>query len=66
MLRCQWEKNTINNNQEHISPLLPSYLTTAGLGYFSIAETQEKDLKVSFTNMIKVLKEDINKSLKEN
>jgi hypothetical protein len=60
------EKKTINNNQEHISPLVPSYPTTARLGYFSITEAHAKDLKISFMNMIKFLKEEMNKSLKEN
>jgi hypothetical protein len=39
--------------------------TTTGPEYFNIAETQEKDLKTKDKNIIELLKEKINKSLKE-
>lgn len=55
-------KNTITART--ISPLEPSYSTTVYPEYCSIAEGQDTDLKVAFKNMIEVLNEAINKSLK--
>jgi hypothetical protein len=37
----------------------------AGPEYSNIAESQEKDLKITCTKMIEVFNEEINKSLKE-
>ena len=48
-----------------MSPLKFSNTTTASPEYCDIADTQEKDLNLTFMNIIEVLKEEINKSLKE-
>ena len=47
-----------------MSPLEDSYPTTAVHEYSKIAKVQEKDLKTDF--MIKVFKEEMNKSLQKN
>lgn len=57
--------NTINNNQDNLSPLEPNNLTTAAPEYFNISERQIKDLKASFMHMIQAHKEEINKSPKK-
>lgn len=47
-------------------PLLePRNHTTALPEYRSLPEAQDKDLKISFMNMIDISKEKINKSLKK-
>lgn len=48
-----------------MSLLEPSPPTTASPEYSSIAEAQEKDLKINYIKMIEFIKEEINKSLKE-
>ena len=48
-----------------MSPLEANNSATAGPENCSIAEAQEKGLKTAFMNMIKVLKEEMNKPLKE-
>ena len=48
-----------------MSPPEPSNPATAGPERHKIAETQGKDLKIVFNNMIEVLKEEITKSLKD-
>lgn len=48
-----------------MSPLEPRNTTTVGPEYCNRDEAQEKDLKIAFMNMIKVLKEEINKFPKE-
>lgn len=51
-------KSTINNSQSNMSPLEPSNLSTTGLEYSNITETQEKKkLKTNYMEMIKILKE---------
>lgn len=47
-----------------MSPLGPSNPTRVGTVYSKRAETQNKDLKIAFMNMISVLKEEIKKSMK--
>jgi hypothetical protein len=47
-----------------VSPLEPSYATRVGAEYSSILEAQEKDLKSNYIEIMKVLKEEMNKSLK--
>jgi hypothetical protein len=64
MLR-HWCKNIINNTQGNISPLEPRYRTTAGPEYSNIHEAQEIDLKNTFMNIREMLKEEMNKPLKE-
>jgi hypothetical protein len=53
MPKCQY-KNTINNNQNNISPLGSSNHDTAGPEYFTIADTQEKNPLNNCMNMIVV------------
>ena len=48
-----------------MSPLKPGYPTTAGPEYSNTAATQENDLNTNFMKMIEVLKEEMNKPLKE-
>lgn len=48
-----------------MSSLEPSYPTTVGPEYSKIAKTQEKDININYINIIEVLKEGINKHLKE-
>lgn len=43
----------------------PRYPTTTGPEYINIAEEQVEILKTKYIKMIEVLKEEINKSLKE-
>lgn len=63
MLRRQ-HKNTINNSQDNKSPLEPSNPYTAGLEYCNIAEAREIELKIASMNIIEILKEEMNKTLK--
>lgn len=53
------------NNQGNILPQEPSYPTTGRPEYCNTTEAQEKDLKRNFMKMIDILKEGVNKSLKE-
>ena len=46
-----------------MSPLQPSYLIITGPKYSNLAE--DKDFKTVWMKMIEVLKEEMNKSLKE-
>lgn len=46
-------------------PLETRYPTTAGQEFSKIADIQEKDFIISFMNMIDVLKEEMNTTLKE-
>lgn len=48
-----------------MSPLEPSNTTIVDSEKCNIAEAKGKDFKIAFINMIEVLKEEINKSLKE-
>lgn len=48
-----------------MSTVVSSYPMTAGHKYCNIAEVHVKDLKVNYMKMIKVLKEEKNKSLNE-
>ena len=48
-----------------MSPSEHSYPTTATSKYSNTAEAQEEDLKTNFMKMIGILKEEMNKSLKE-
>lgn len=48
-----------------MSPVESSNPTIVGFGNCNIAEEQDKDLKITFMNMIKVLEEKMNKDLKE-
>jgi hypothetical protein len=48
-----------------MSPLEPSYPTTASPEYPKIAEAQENDLKTNFMKLIEVLKAEMNKSPRE-
>ena len=59
------QKNTIGNSQSSMSSLQLSSPTTAGPNYSNIADTQEKDLKTNCMKMIEVLKEEMDKCLKE-
>ena len=52
----------MNNSQDNMSPLEASNPTTENCNR---AESQEKDLKIAFMNMIEVFKEEVSKSLKE-
>lgn len=54
MLRCHG-KNKLNDHQDHMHSLEPSKPTTEGCSYYSAAEAQERDLKISFMNVIEVL-----------
>lgn len=63
MPRCHF-KNIINNSQGNMLPPEPSYHATESPEYFKATESQEKDLKPNFIKMIELLKEEINKSLK--
>lgn len=65
MLRQQY-KNTINNRQSNIFPPELSHPTTAIPKYCNIGDTEEKDLKIAFMMTTVVLKEEMNKSFKEN
>lgn len=48
-----------------MSPLEPSNTTIVDSEKYNIAEARGKDFIIAFINMIEVLKEQINKSLKE-
>jgi hypothetical protein len=48
-----------------MSQCYPSYPISAGPEYSNIAEGQEKDFKTKYMKIIEVLKEDVNKYLKE-
>lgn len=50
------QKHTINNIQDKMSLLEPSYFTKADPEYSQIGEAQEKSLKTNYTKMIGVLK----------
>lgn len=64
MPRNQW-KNTINSRLNNMSPLEPGNPITSGFEKCNTAEAQNKDLKVRFVSMIKVLKGKISKSCKK-
>jgi hypothetical protein len=64
MLRHQ-HGNIVNNSQDIIYPLEPRYPTTTGTKYSSIAEQMKKDFKTAFINILKIIKEEIYKCLKE-
>lgn len=48
-----------------MSPLEPSYTTTAGPEYSNTAEAQENDITTNARKMVEVLTEEMNKSVKE-
>lgn len=58
-------KNTFNNSQNTMSPLEPSHPTRVGPQRRNAAETQDKDPKTDFMNMMAVLKEQMNQYRKE-
>ena len=49
-----------------MSPPEPSYRTAASPDYSNTTKAKENELKINFMKIIEVLKEEINKSLKEN
>lgn len=49
--------NKINNNQDTVSPLEPSDPNIVAPEKCNIAETHDKDFKISIMNMFKDLKE---------
>lgn len=51
-------------SHDNMSPLEPSNTTLVDSEKCNIAEAKGKDLIIAFINMIEVLKEEINKSLK--
>lgn len=53
------------NNQGNMLAQEPSYPTAERPEYCNTTEAQEKDLKRNFMKMIDILKEGVNKSLKE-
>ena len=59
MPRYQCE-NTVNINQDNMSPLDPSNLTIVGPKNCNLAEEQDKDLKISLMDMIEAFKDKIN------
>ena len=63
MAKCQ-SKNTVSNNQYNISPLEPRNHDAAGPEYFTIAEAQEKILKIACMNMIALFLKEMNMSHK--
>lgn len=65
MPRLQY-KNIISNSHDNMSPPEPSYSTRAGFDYSNVPESQQKDLKTNCMKMIESLKNEMNKSLKEN
>jgi hypothetical protein len=60
---CQY-KNIIHKRQNNISSLQPGNPNSRPKKC-NIAEAQDKDLKITFLNMIEALKEEISKFLKE-
>ena len=64
MPRCQYKK-TVNTNQDSMSPPEPSYPTTANPEYSNMAKAQENDPRTSFTKIIDVHREEMNKPLNE-
>lgn len=59
MCRCQY-KNTICNSQDTVSLLEANHSTTGGpekYNIYNIAEAQDKNLQITFMDMIEVLKE---------
>ena len=58
-------KNTVNTKQDNMSPLKPNSTTTVGPEKCSMAEKQDKDFKIAFMNMLKLLREEMNKLIKE-
>ena len=62
----QHNKKTITiKSQGNVSALESRQSSTVVPEYSSIFEAQEKEFKAALTNMTKVLKEHMNKSLKE-
>ena len=64
MPRCE-HKNTANNNKDSTSSTRAQQPYHTGPENCNIVKAQDTDLKITFINMIEVLKEDMNKSLKE-
>ena len=64
MPSCQC-KNQINNSKDNIPLLEPGNHTAAGPGKWTIVEAQDKNLKIAFMSKSKVIKEEMNKSIKE-
>lgn len=56
MLRCGG-KNKLNDHQDNMYSLEPSKPLTTGCSYYNIVEAQERDLKISFMYVIKVMPE---------
>ena len=57
--------NTMNKTQGNMAPPEPRYPATTSPGFPNEPEAQDKDLKITFLNMIEALKEEISKFLKE-
>lgn len=64
MLRHQ-HKNTIINTQDNVTRSESSNTTTVGPIKCNIAKAQDKKFKTAIVNMLKDLKEDMNRSFKE-
>lgn len=58
-----WHKNSNMNSQANMAPLEVSNSTAIGLGKRSSAEVYKKAFKVAAMNILKNLKDDINKCL---
>ena len=58
-------KYIINRSQYNMAPSEPSSPTTGSPGYLNIPKEQDDDLKFHLIKMIKTVKEEISKYLKE-
>lgn len=54
----------IGDSQDNMSPLQPSHPTTAGPEKCNMEEAQDKNFNMAFMDMLEVLKEDTNTSIK--
>jgi hypothetical protein len=63
--RCLNTSTKSIKNLDNMSSPEPSNLTTAGPEKGKMAEGQDKNFKIAVMNMIKVPREDVNKSLTE-
>lgn len=60
------DKNTVNNSQGNMFPTETGNPTTIDSEKGNITETQDKDLRTVFMDIIEIHKNDVNKSIKEN
>jgi hypothetical protein len=58
-------KNLTNRNQDYLTSLEPSILTTAGPGYPNTQEKQDSGLKSYLMMLVEDFKKNINNSLNE-